>query len=65
MIRFCFYFNMKNEIEITDYFFHVKVDFYFEFLILSFVFRFHKKWKTKYSSFYIFHFHEGIENRIT
>ena len=23
MARFCFYFNMKKEIQITDYYFHV------------------------------------------
>ena len=43
MIRFCFYLNKKNEIQIIDYYFHVKIDFYFEFLMLSFVFHFHKK----------------------
>ena len=32
------------------------IDIFFEFLIPSFVFRFHKKWKTKYSSFFVFHF---------
>ena len=54
MIRFCFYLNMKNKIQITDYYFHVKIDFYFEFLMFLFVFHFHKKWKTKYNSFFIF-----------
>ena len=47
MIRFSFDLNMKNEIRIIDYYFHVKIDFYFELLMLSFVFRFYKKWKTK------------------
>ena len=65
MIRFCFYLNMKNEIQITDHYFHVKINFYFEFLMLSYAFHFHKKWKTKYSSFFFFHFREGIEKRIT
>ena len=65
MIRFCFYFNMETEIQIIDYYFHVKIDFYFEFLMLSLAFYFHKKWKTKNNSFFIFHFHEGIEKRIT
>ena len=75
------------------------IDFCFEFLMLSFVVHFHKKWKTKYSSvcsyiyiyflakwlsvllrtkwfwvrvqlqkyssFFVFHFHEGIEKQIT
>ena len=63
--RFRCYFNMKNEIQIIDHYFHAEIDFYFEFLMLSFVFHFHKKWKTKYSSFFVFHFHEGIEKRIT
>ena len=65
IIRFCFYLNMKNGIQIIGYYFHVKIDFYFKFLILLFVFQFHKKWKTKYSSFFVFHFHDGIEKRIT
>ena len=47
MIRFSFDLNMKNEIRIIDYYFHVKIDFYFELLMLSFVFHFYKKWKTK------------------
>ena len=29
MIRFSFDLNMKNEIRIIDYYFHVKIDFYF------------------------------------
>ena len=29
----------------------------------SFVFHFHKKWKTKNSSFFVFHFHEEIEKK--
>ena len=29
----------------------------------SFVFHFHKKWKTKNSSFFVFHFHEKIEKK--
>ena len=33
MIRFCSYLSMKTEIQIVDYYFHVKIDFYFEFLI--------------------------------
>ena len=61
IIKFCFYHNMKNEIQIIDYYFHVKIDLCFEFLMLSFVFHFHKKWKTKHSWFFVFHFHEGIE----
>ena len=47
MIRFSFDLNMQNEIRIIDYYFHVKIDFYFELLMLSFVFHFYKKWKTK------------------
>ena len=31
----------------------------------SFAFHFHKKWKTKYSSFSVFHFNEEIEKQIT
>ena len=54
IIRFCFYNNMKNEIQIIGYYFHVKIDFCFEFLMLCFIFHFHKKWKTKYSSFFSF-----------
>ena len=65
MIRFCYYLNMEKKIQVVDYCFHAKIDFYFEFLMLSLVFHFHKKWKTKYSSFFVFHFHEGIEKRIT
>ena len=65
IIRSCFYLNMKNKIQIIDYYFHVKIDFCRKFLMLLFVFHFHKKWKTKYSSFLVFHFHDGIEKRIT
>ena len=65
IIRFCFYHNMKNEIKIIDNYFHVKIDFCFEFLMLSLVFHFHKKWKTKHSSVFVFRFHERIEKRIT
>ena len=32
--------------------------------MLSFVFHFDIKWKTKYISFFVFHFHEGIGKRI-
>ena len=46
-------------------YFHVKTGFYFEILILSFVFHFHKKWKTKYTLFSVFGFHEGIGKQIT
>ena len=65
MIRFCFYLDMKHKIQINNYYFHVKIDFYFEFLMLSFVFHFHKKWKTKYSLLFALHFYEGLEKRIT
>ena len=37
------FFNMNNEIQIIGYYFHVKIDFYFEFLMPPFVFHFHKK----------------------
>ena len=57
MIRSCFYLNMKNEIQIIDYYFHFQINFHFEYLKLSFVFHFHKKWKTKYGLFFVFHFH--------
>ena len=56
---------MKNDIQIIDYYFCVKIDFSFEFLLLSFAFHFPKKWKTKYSSFFFFCFHEGIKKRVT
>ena len=65
IIRFWSYLNMKNEIQIINYYFLVKIDFYFKFLMLSFVFHFHIKWKTKYILFFVFHFHEGIEKRTT
>ena len=64
IIRFCFYHNMKKQIQIIDYYFHVKIDFCFEFLILSFVFHFHKKWKTKYSSFLFFIFMKELKNEL-
>ena len=62
--RFYFYLNIENEIQITDYHFRVKIDFYFEFLLLSFALHFNKTWKTKYS---FFHFHfsfSWIEKRV-
>ena len=65
MVIFSFYLNMKTEIQIIDYYFHIKKNIYFKFLMLSFVFNFHKKWKTKYSSVLVIHFHEGIEKQIT
>ena len=34
-------------------------------LILSFIFYFHKKWKTKYGSFFVFRFYEESEKRVT
>ena len=37
--------------------------FLLEFLMRLFVFHVHKKWKTKYSSFFVFH--EEIEKVIT
>ena len=41
-------------------------EFYFGFLIAyNSFFIFIKTWKTEYSSFFVFHFHEGIEKRIT
>ena len=33
--------------------------------MLSFVFQFHKKWKIRYSSFFVFHLNEEIKKRIT
>ena len=65
IIRFCFYLNITHEIQIIDYYFRVKIDFCFEFLMLSFIFHFHKKWKTKYNLVFAFYFHVGIEKRIT
>ena len=35
------------------------------FLMPLFVFHFHKKWKTKYSLFFVFRFYEEIERQIT
>ena len=58
MVRFCIYLNMKNDTQMTDYYCYVKLDFYFEFLMLSFVFYSHKKWRMKYSLFFVFHYHE-------
>ena len=55
---------MKNEIQVIEYYFHVKIDFCLKFLMLIFVFHFHKKWKRN-SSFFVFHFYDGIEKRIT
>ena len=40
------------------------VDFCFEFLMLSFVSRFHKKWKTKYSSLFFFIFMKELKNQL-
>ena len=34
IIRFCFYLNMKNKIEIIDYYFQVKIHFYSDFNVL-------------------------------
>ena len=65
IIRFSFYLNMKNGIQVSDYYFHVKIGFYFKFLMLLLVFQFHRTWKTKYSLFFVFNFHDGIEKRIT
>ena len=57
---------MKNEIQITDYESQCLIDFYFEFLMPFFLFSiFIKKWKTKYSGFFVFRFHEEIEKGIT
>ena len=56
---------MENKIQIIDYHFRVKIDFYFEFLMLLFVFHFNKKWKTKYSSFFISHLDGRIQKQIT
>ena len=41
------------------------IDSFFEFLILHLFFIFIKKWKTKYSLIFVFHFNEEIEIRIT
>ena len=51
IIRFCFYLNMKSEIQIIVSCFHVKMHFCFKF--------------QKYSSFFVFHFHDGSEKPIT
>ena len=45
---------MKGEIEMIDYHFNVKIDFYFEFLMLSSVSNFHEKWETKYKPLFDF-----------
>ena len=64
IIRFCLYLNMKNGIQIIDYYFHVKIDFYFKFLMLLFVFQFHKKWETRYSFFSFFIFMMELQNEL-
>ena len=45
--KFCFCLNMKNEVQIIDNVFRVKIYFYFEFLMLSFVFYFQKELKNE------------------
>ena len=45
--RFCFCLNIKNEVQIIHKSFRVKIDFYFEFFMLSFVFYFHKELKNE------------------
>ena len=47
---------------IPRYHSRVKIDFYFEFLMLSFIFRFTKKGKRNIIRF---HFHGGTDKRIT
>ena len=64
IIRFCFYLNMKNGIQIIDYYFHVKIDFYFKFLMLLFVFQFHKKWETNTVPFSFFIFMMELKNEL-
>ena len=65
-----FVFKSKNELYFrythSDWLpFSYQKEFWFEFLTPSFVFHFMKKWKAKYSSFFVFYFHEGIEKGIT
>ena len=60
---FCVFDKLKNEIQITDYYLHVKIDFYFEILMLSFVSHSPEKLKTKYSLFFVFPFNEGIDEK--
>ena len=52
-LDFVFYLNMKNSIQIIDYYFSCLLDFYFVLLMPSFIFYFHKKWKAKYSSLFV------------
>ena len=54
MIRISFYLKMKNETQIIDYFFHVEIDFYCEFLMISIFNAFNKRLKTRYKSYLIF-----------
>ena len=64
MIRFCLYLIVKNKIQIIDYCFHFKIDFFFEFLMPSFVFHFHEKWKTKRSSLFVLIFLKELKNEL-
>ena len=64
ILRFCFYFNMRNEIEIMTTILIIN-RFLLWILMTSFVFHFHKKMENEIGSFFIFHFHEEIEKRIT
>ena len=67
-IRLCFYFNMRNKIQINDMYFHVKTGFYFEYLMFPFVFIFKKKkkkkWKTKYTLFSVLVFIKELKNEL-
>ena len=64
ILRFCFSFNKEDEIQKTVPFFCL-IDSFFQFLLLHSFFIFIKKWKTKYILFFVFHFNEEIEKRIT
>ena len=55
ILRFCFYFNKEDEIQITDY--HLcLIDSFFEFLIPSLVFHFHKKMENEIQFVFRFSF---------
>ena len=55
---------MKNKIQIIDYCFHFRIDFFFEFLMFSFVFNFNEKWKTKRSSLFVLIFLKELKNEL-
>ena len=55
---------MRNEIQIIEYYSRVEIDFYFELLMLSFVFHL-EKMENEVQFVFRFHLHGSIEKRIT